>query len=251
MARSDAPDVMREGAADFTTTPEFQNAVTTAAAAAVAKAMPAIMAQLAQASPGAEAMPGNSAWAEQLAMAIAKLTDQNSALKYVDPAVIAKREQAKERMLALLVECRVSGDKETHPWYRLVHKTQLGEGRTLQVIDPMYRDPVDKKMKTQTIGWDGIPNMAMRPLNASAEAIFAEFLVWSGSALPNREPNFRVTAKGLIIGHRNAGDAEPLADAMREDGPGGGLIIGHRGNGDPGPIEHTLGTIAPPLRRVA
>lgn len=238
-------------APDFTGTPEFQAAVD----AAVGKAAEQIVAKLAGARQQAGTAAGgdDKAFVNSLAMAIAGLTHQGTGRgRPVAPDILAARDAARDRMMALIVQARADGDV---PTYTLKNKTHLGE----VLIDPVYVGP-DHRIKQVEIDWDGIPNEAMIPHNDIAKAIHAEYRGWIGTQTGTPRDDLRdlsVTHGGLTIrgGSRStkpieaphAGEGTPVVTE--------GLRI-RRGEDKTTPLQfrketNVLGTVHPAARQSA
>jgi hypothetical protein len=233
----------------LTDSPEFKAAV----AEAVAKAAPAIVAaavaQVAKQNPEGPIAPlaGTTEFFENMsqtiAMAVAEISDQGTNRKRVAPEVLARREAAGKRARELVVNARLSGLK---PEYRVVSKINFNE----RLIEPFRRLP-DKTVVAQEITWTGMPNEALRPLNAIAKEIFSAYKESIGSTekiatVDNRD--VWVTPAGLVV----KGDAPakafvaPRIDADDDLGVRGDVMD----NNDPNAPEiHILGTIAAPARR--
>jgi hypothetical protein len=216
----------------------------------VAEATAAILQTIADARPdNAPARSGDDSFANSLALAIAKIGSQKTGEKYVDPEVLAKRDEARERMIRLIVEARERGDK---PTYTVRSKIYFDE----VMIDPKWIGP-DHIARDTEIVWPGIPNLALKPIDAVAAAIFDAFneSIGGGMAI-HEEGDMRVTAGGLVVinrgGHQRweaqqTGAGQPVRGASGD----GGLEL--RGRGMPGDVVQTaiLGTIAPKARQQA
>jgi hypothetical protein len=149
--------------------------------------------QLAELKGGAAPSPGNGdqSWMEALALAISNVTDQEIGRRRVPPEEIAKRTRAKGRLDALMEETVKLG---VQPSYYLRKQVYFGE----QMISPIWIDRATKEAKPTEIGWWGIPNQFMDPVNEEAKAIFALFLEWIGDS--KRTTNgMRVTPGGLVV----------------------------------------------------
>lgn len=165
-------------------TPEFQAAV----AAAVAKAVPEILAQVNETR-------GDTSWAQSLAMAIATVSDQGvGTRKRVAPEVLKSREDARQRMVDLIVAARAAGRL---PSYRLTNKVLLDE----QLIDPVWIDKNHTAQPTE-IDWPGVPNEAMTPINDTAKEIHAAFIESIGSIAKEHQvmhDPLKITKGGLVV----------------------------------------------------
>lgn len=223
-------------AADFQNTPEF--------AAAVAAATAEVIKQMG----GRPAVSdGDGNWMKQLALGIAELTDQGTSRKRVAPEILAKRDEARKAMIALLVEAHDNGEK---PEYRLVNETYLNE----QLLKPFYADKAKVVHPTEII-WTGVPNECMRPINDVAKGIFEQFVKSIGGSasvdLKGPAQPFWVTRGGLVV-KGQAGAAQrrevgtpgaPLPDPFANE-------LGTKTTHDPSAeFVHVLGTIQPPARQ--
>jgi hypothetical protein len=176
---------------DFTNTPEFAAAVAAAADAAVARALEGIRAH--------GAMPdttgGAQALLSQLALTLSEVNNQGQPNKViVDPIVMRQRAEAHERMVKLLVDAHAHGEK---PRYRLLKECYLGD----RVVNP-FRVGRDKEAIPQEITWSRAPNLSMKPLNAIAKQVFAEFRASVGNVekiADAASPLMSITAGGLIV----------------------------------------------------
>ena len=191
--------------------------------------------------------PTDADFARQLALAIAQISDQGTNRKRVAPEVLEQRERAWERMVALIKQARVDHLHEGAdvPVYRLKHKVYFDE----IMIDPLWAGS-DKVARATEIGWPGVPNLAMSPVNPVAKAIYAEFTEAMGHVeAPIVTEQMRLTAGGVVIvTGRSPGVAQKQAGA---DAAFEGVQI--RGRGVPGAIveKRVLGTIAAPARQNA
>ena len=227
-------EALREDIKNFTDTPQFKEAVAEAAAKAAAEAIAALSKA---GSLGAAGLNEDATRLfSQMALAIAEISDQGSNRKRVAPAILAEREASYRRCVALVTEAqhkvkqaREKGDKAAEtkwlPEYRLIAKVALNE----RLIEPFRRMP-DKTVAANEIVWTGIPNEAMRPINATAD---------------NR-PHI-VTAGGLVV----KGDPPKRREGFSEDVPrfNDDLEIKHDINDPSAPFVHVLGTIASPAKQ--
>lgn len=193
-----------------------------------------------EAAPVAVAGTSDAGFARELAMHIAQLTDQESGRKRLSPEVVEARRLAQERMVDLILAARVRG---MEPVYTLKHKVYLDE----VLIDPLWRDKAaGNAVKSTEIGWPGVPNLAMTPLNDVAIAIYDAYLASMGhSEAPQTMDRLTVTANGLtVVSGRQPMPRQPTATHV----PVEGVTI--RGRGVPGAIvqTHILGTVAAPAR---
>ena len=186
-------------------------------------------------------------WARKLALAIAEISDQGNTRKRVDPVIQEARERSRDKMLTLIAEYREMGEL---PSYNLKNLCFFDEIK----VEPYFRDS-DKVMKLTEIGWPGIPNYAMVPLNDAAKAIHAAFVGWVGStaSLGNEDRKLSVTAGGLTIlaGPTPGGALRTVGGAFEPERTGEGLRI--KGRNQPGQVteKRVLGTVAAPARQTA
>lgn len=128
----------------------------------------------ARAGLGPDAAPvaaaADQALLEGLAHAMAKASDPGNKRRIVPPEVMKERAQARERMMALIINNHAKG---VVPIYKVVGKTFLSE----ILIDPQYLDGPTKKMVDQQINWSGQPNQAMVPVDDAAKAVHREYLL--------------------------------------------------------------------------
>jgi len=246
-----------EQEAAMTQSPAFQAAV----AAAVQEALGPLMAQMqgARANAGTEANDGDRGLMRELALSLAELTTQGTGKVKVSPEVLMKREQARERMVNLIIAARAEGKVAT---YQLRHKIYLNE----RIIEPMWVNSAHQTQPTE-IDFLGIPNDAMVPVNDVAKEIFQAFKDSVGTVhgvkgvengLP-QEDRLGITRGGLVVrnGAINSGIAKatpelpaaPMASAY-EEGPGYEPL---RVNSDQTKGKftdvHILGTIAKPAQQ--
>ena len=190
--------------------------------------------------------------AQQIAMAIAELTDQGTNRKRVAPEILAARAKAYDRLIKQLSEARDkadaaldAGDKlEAARWlpeYRVVTKTFL----TDRIVEPWRRGGNNDLVPTEII-WRGVPNNSLRPLNAIATKLFETFQAWVGTeGLLRAEPSFMTPGGVIIKGEAPAGSRLGIPDELRAPD----LEI----TGDPTDptASHirVLGTIAEPARQ--
>lgn len=186
----------------------------------------------------------NPAWMQELAMSIAALSDQGSGRRRVAPDEMARRAEGYASMLALLEQANREQDE---PVYKLRHVVYLGELR----VNPIWIDRERRQQPTE-IGWYGVPNEAMVPINPVAERIYAAFLQWIGATAVRDLGPMRVTASGLAVikrGPPSLMNPEPRHVAGHSaDGPLAPVIRG-RGVQGPGTETHILGTVMPPARQ--
>lgn len=178
---------------------------------------------------------------EALAMAIAGVTDQEIGRRRVAPEEMARRIRAREAMEALITRTVEAG---TQPVYKLTQKCFLGE----RAIEPYWIDRATRSAKATEVGWWGIPNEFMHPVNAEAEAIHALFLESIDSH--KKRANVRITPGGLVV---RSGGLNP--EGGRDHAPKVGRdmhepsLVGR--NGDrPEVLTRILGTLMPPARQM-
>lgn len=204
-------------------------------------------------APVAVAPSEDQNWMQALAMQIATLTDQDIGRKRVPPEEMVKREKAKERMVGLIAEADARGEE---PLYRLRSVVYLGE----QKIMPSWIDPNHRQQPTE-IGWMGVPNMAMEPVNEVAQRIYSAFAEWTGGvdrkaakAAGVEVETGRLTPSGLISvrqGEMTKRFSEAQHTGVDTSGRGS-LIPTIRGRGGPGQTveRRILGTVMPPAREM-
>jgi hypothetical protein len=246
-----------EIAANVTETPEFQVAV----AAAVQQAMTPLLAQLAATTRSASGpLAQDEDWAGKLAMAISELTTQGTGKVRVSPEEMIRREKAREKMTALLIEARA---ERKVPTYQLRNKIYLNE----QLIEPFYV-AADKTAHPTEIDFWGVPNEVMVPVNDVAREIFAAFRESIGTVkgvqgvanLLPREDDIAITRGGLVVrnsainsGMRKATPERPvynegpMKSAYEADDPSFQPInVHHKNEGGKFKQVAVLGTIHPP-----
>jgi len=128
---------------------------------------------------------------EKLAMAINSVNDQGKSQKPVAPEELARRNKARVAMEELIERTYERG---VQPMYKLTAKVYLGE----QLIQPVEIDQGTKRAIPQQIGWFGVPNQHMDPLNEEAENIMALFLQSIGGK-KLKAAAIRVTPGGLVV----------------------------------------------------
>lgn len=113
---------------------------------------------------------------EKLGMQIAELTDQNAQVqvKRLPPAEIQARAAAFEKMGELLSVIQTKPASEW-PIYSLVAKTQLNGKDGPRIVDPIIS--IGKNEWEQVrIRHAGQPNLAMRPSNDVAKAVYKQYI---------------------------------------------------------------------------
>ncbi len=179
---------------DLTETPEFKNAVADAVNAQLKPVLDALAANGAQA-PTSAAAPGSvEEIFSKLALAIADISDQGTDRKRIDPRILAERAAQHNLMVDALIEAKNKYGKNDpeRPRYRLVAKVFLNE----QIIDPYTVDPATKRPEPVEIYWSGVPNLAMRPVNAAAKKIYGHFM----GSIGNETADQKKTAQWVSFG---------------------------------------------------
>lgn len=238
-SRSAAPS---PAAVDVTQTDEFKAAVRASVDQAIKAILPTIAGMLPAQATSTEDRTDDTL--SRLAMMIAELTDQGSqAPKRIPPEIILARKAAHDRMVALILkEQRAVKRDPNHepPTFHLTSKiiARLDDAGE-QLIEPLWRG-ADNRVYPTELGWLGIPNLAMKPQNASARAIMDAFEESIGSKAETMfkvlddhpepdegiETEFGVTESGrLVTGggvqHRkeDAGRVETVSVAMLTRAP--------------------------------
>jgi hypothetical protein len=228
--------------APITETDEFKSAVAAATQAAIAAAIPTIIAQLSQAKGAVPVSEGDQSWANGLAMAIAALNDQGSGRKRIAPEIVKQRDEAREEMVRRLVAAKAAGET---PLYTLRNKVYLDE----ILIEPIYMDSATKSPRPTEIGWPSVPSEAMIPVNEVAKGIFEMFSKSIGSVEWQKKPDtFGITVGGLVVKN---GAVQPKRAVPSADGhiKTEGLTISHRGGDKNFKEIPVLGTVAAPARQ--
>lgn len=225
----------------LTETPEFQAAV----AEKVKELLPEVIKQLQSTVEKPEADAATTNLFRSLALSIAEISDQGTSRKRVAPEILAQREAAWKRMVALIQEARATGQK---PEYKAISKLYLNE----RMIEPFQQDPATKMAVPVTFTWTGEPNDGMRPLNEIARKIYAEFRASRGSAETSSKEDARpywMTPAGLVV----KGDPPPRREIATPDRVNfvDDLSVGDEPPpADPhdinAPFIHVLGTVAAP-----
>lgn len=179
---------------------------------------------------------------EALAMAISGVTDQEIGRRRIPPEELAKRLRAREAMETLI---SATIERGTQPVYTLRQVCYLGE----QIIQPYWVDRATRTTKATEIGWWGVPNEFMDPVNDQGMAIHALFLESIGG-MKKRGANLRVTPGGLTV---RSGGLAP--DGGRDTAPRVGRDIHEPSikgrNGDrPEVTTRILGTLMPAARQM-
>lgn len=132
-----------------------------------------------------------------LALRIGEVSDQGTQRKRVPPEELAERYKAFERMGELIAKAQGTAQKEW-PRYGLKAKVEMNS----RIIDPFRRN-AKNEIEPVEILHIGMPNVAMRPINAAAKAIFSEYVRYLGGS---KEANqvaapqpMWMTTKGTLI----------------------------------------------------
>ena len=224
--------------ASFTDTPEFK--------AAVAESVTALLPELVKQIKQADTNPDTSELFSKMALAIAEISDQGTQRKRVAPEILAQREAAWKRMVALIQDARANN---LRPEYRAVAKLYLNE----RLIEPFTQDPSTKLPVAVTFTWTGEPNDGMRPVNDIAKKIYAEFRASRGSVESIAKEDARpywMTPAGLVV----KGDPPPRREMQASTAPDfvDDLSVSDAeesvpNQNDPNaPFIHVLGTVAAP-----
>lgn len=228
-----------------TDTPEFQAAVARVANEAVQAALSGLAPKVAAA--GIEPTVGSQDWMQTLAVTLAEIGSQGTGRKTVAPHILKQRDNARDRMVDLIVAARA--DKRA-PKYQLRNKVVLAE----RVIEPFWITS-DKKTKPTEIDWYGVPNEVMVPINDTAKEIHGAFMDSIGTVeRVAPEDRLGVTPGGLVVRNaavtdtmskRTTGEAPHVGDGKSDDG----LVIHHEN--EPGRYKsvNVLGTIQEPARQ--
>lgn len=205
--------------------------------AKVAKAVEKILGTLNTAREGAgtTAQGGDMQFAQGLALAIANLANQGQNAKvYVDPAVLAERAEARERMTDAIIAAQAENRLGR---YQLRSKVFLNE----RLIEPFW---MDKQTSRPTeIEWSGVPSEAMVPLNETAKEIHKLFLASIGSKTDLYTPDgkAKLTPRGHVVIH-----GRPAA--ARATAPGYTDSLNLPSGRTPDGLLHVLGTVVAPVQ---
>lgn len=139
---------------------------------------------------------------EQLGMKMADIAGQNNERtigQRVEPDVQKRRDESKREMIDLIESAQQRG---VMPEYRLKGACILdyGPGFGPTKTEPFYIDPATRITKETEIGFDGIPNEQMVPINDEAKAIYAAYRGWIGNlkkVVP--EDRLGITATGVVV----------------------------------------------------
>lgn len=196
---------------------------------------------------------------KQMALSIAEMSHQGSPRdKPIDPRLLEQRAAAQARLNAMLddvqneirrvhgarhpsAEARREAVRAISPKWKCISKVNLAD----RMIDPFQRDPGTKKAVPVEFYYMFEPNHAMRPLNALAERIYAEFRASRGERTKievlSTKPSW-ITDNGLIIEGENAPQRRAIAAPMDD-----GLDVPQ--DIDPeAPFIHVLGTLHEPAQ---
>lgn len=208
-----APDAIKAAPVSVTETPEFK-----AALEASQKALEARFADMAaefgkslQASAARADVPNGvdlTSILSTLALEIGKVSDQGTDRKRVAPEELAARAAAFERMGTLIQAAQALPSKQW-PRYKLIAKVNLND----RVIDPIRRGANNEYDQVQILH-SGIPNVAMRPVDDSAKAIYREFVRYLGGSESANSvaPSSPVwmTMKGTVLTNASTASARQL-----------------------------------------
>lgn len=235
---------------DVTKTAEFKQAVESAVTEVVSR-----LAQIRAETASGPASEGENDMIGRLALSIGEIANQTSGRKIVAPDELASRARSRSRMLDLLQRIH---EQRLVPEYALTSETYLND----TLVKPFENDATGAIVQVE-IEWDGIPNEAMRPLNAVAEELYDAFLGSIGGftdATKNtRNDPYWVTKNGLTIKGRGGsrrtvgslGDSNIAAAADTPASPTFSSRFSKKG--DPHDPRATsvsvLGTIAPQARQ--
>ena len=197
-------------------TPEFKQAVAEATAAAVKDAMASLAAATMPAAGGGDMR----SFAEQMAMAIASISNQGTGTRApVPPEEMHRRAQARKLMDSLLRDARrmaAMGDADAVPLYELRNKIYIGDF----VTDPIWTDSA-KKLQNTTIRWPHVPNEVMIPVNETAKLIHEAFLDSIGRSSPNLAPetDVHMSSTGFVVnGRAPSGRAAGMVPSRSDTG---------------------------------
>lgn len=235
----------------FTETPEFQEAVRKAASEAAVKAIEEMAKHGAPAGTGING--DATALFQQMAMAIAEISDQGSNRKRVAPEVLAQRAAAQKRAGDLIMlardkvkEAREIGDraleKDWLPEYKVLGKIYFNE----RFIEP-FRSLADKTVVHNEIVWTGMPNDNLHPINDIAKKIYKEYRTSVGKAERIQSADNRpvwITNGGLVV----KGDPPKRATVAPVTDFADDLMVGGAVN-PTAEFVHVLGTVADPARQ--
>lgn len=231
-------------------TPEFKAAVAAVQEEAGRAAANAVQAALTgvQAKAGEAGITGDTNWMQTLAVTLAEIGNQGTGRRTVAPHVLKQRDEARVRMVDLIIKARADKRPAT---YQLRNKVLFGN----RLIEPFWIAS-DHTTKPTEIDWAGIPNDAMIPVNDTAKEIYQEFLNSVGTmdrVVP--EERLGVTPGGLVV--RNSAVTSTMQRRLdatdgaepRQVTEDEGLTIHHKeAPGRYKPV-HVLGTIQEPAQQ--
>ena len=218
MARKTRAQLEQEGV-------DRQTALDDAVTAKFAELMPQIAAELTKARDAAgtsidmapspvnnELRAGDRALVEGLAMAMQRVADPGNKRRVINPEIMKQREEAVERMRALLIEFHATNRV---PVYRVLNKVFLAE----TLIDPQFQDPKTKEMVDMEISWGQVPNQALQPVNDEAKAIHKEFLLSIGEVAldPSRLSAPWVMSAGVVLRGKNGMERQQVGAPSNAD----------------------------------
>lgn len=178
---------------------------------------------------------------EQLALAIAEISDQGTNRKRVAPEILAQRAKAHQEAIEILNGIR---ENNLQPEYALVSHVYLNE----RLIPPFMPGPNKTPVRTQII-YTGMPNDAMRPLNDIAKELYAAYRRSIGSVEEkikgaDKRPLWMTQGGVVIKGEPRAQRREVAAPPEFSD------LVDIKTQDDPtAPEVQVLGTVAPPARQ--
>jgi len=184
---------------------------------------------------GNPARANDMQFAEGLALAIANLANQGQNAKvYVDPAVLAARENARDEMTNVIIRAQAEGRIGR---YQLRSKVFLNE----RLIEPFWMDK--QTPRATEIDWSGVPSEAMVPINETATEIHKLFLASIGAKTDLYTPGgkAKVTPRGHVTIH-----GRPTA--ARATAPGYGDVLGLPQGRTAEGLLHVLGSVQPPVQ---
>jgi|SRR5215472_59505 len=234
-----------EEIADFTRTPEFQNALAAAVEKALADRTQEIIDRI-TAQRGAPATTQEAGFARVLAGQIAELVDQDRVRRgqaaRLPAEEIERRTHAAECMEVLLTDAFA---KQKEPLYDVMKPCYFEE----QLIDPTWQNPATKVLMRRQVTWYGVPNEQLSPANEVALAIYREFLVMIGGETRALNRPDLGRKKLTIVGSSDVANSSPEpVGTPRSIG-----MLKLKGDTVQGQISETrvLGTIAAPARQLA
>ena len=243
----------------MTERPEFKAAVAEAAAMAVQAMMKhgVLPTQAATTAGGDEAA---TQLFRTMAMSIAEISDQGSNRKRVAPEILAEREAAHKRAVALIEDARSKvkkareeGDEATisayTPEYRVIAKIYFNE----RFVEPYVVDRATKEPRPVAVDWTGMPNDALVPLNDIAKRIFKEFRISvgmpEGLAVTDNRPVW-VTQNGFVVKGMSGTAQRREIEVVQPFDAGFPEEMRIKRNDDPrAPEIRVLGSVAPPARQ--